>query len=130
MKDRQVQEEKNVKLGAIICSYIRKLINVMSEVARKESLALVHSRHILQNEPIQHVHALLKFTTSRVPRNRATYHPQPSQKNRQKLPFASMLFLCQHSHYVSANSKPLLYLFRVYDIFYTLLFLIIFFFVR
>jgi len=38
-----------------------------------------------------------------------------------------MLFLCQHSHYVSANSKPLLYLFRVYDIFYTLLFLIIFF---
>lgn len=26
--------------------------------------------------------------------------------------------LCQHSHYVSANSKPLLYLFRVYDILY------------
>lgn len=81
----------------------------------------------MQNEPIQHVHALPKLITPRVPRNRATYHPQPSQKNRQKLPFASMLFLCQHSHYVSANSKPLLYLFRVYDIFYTLLFLIIFF---
>lgn len=73
------------------------------------------------------MHALPKLITPRVPRNRATYHPQPSQKNRQKLPFASMLFLCQHSHYVSANSKPLLYLFRVYDIFYTLLFLIIFF---
>lgn len=50
----------------------------------------------------------------------------PSQKNRQKLPFASMLLLCQHSHYVSANSKPLLYLFRVYDILY-FTFLIIFF---
>jgi len=53
----------------------------------------------------------------------------PSQKNRQKLPFASMLLLCQHSHYVSANSKPLLYLFRVYDILY-FTFLIIFLFVN
>lgn len=35
----------------------------------------------------------------------------PVTENRQKLPFASMLLLCQHSHYVSANSKPLLYLF-------------------
>lgn len=84
---------------------------------------------ILQNEP--------DSTRARAPKahrptcpaeSRERRHPpQPSQKNRQKLPFASMLFLCQHSHYVSANSKPLLYLFRVYDIFYTLLFLIIFF---
>lgn len=41
-----------------------------------------------------------------------------TRRIRQKLPFASMLLLCQHSHYVSANSKPLLYLFRVYDILY------------
>lgn len=41
---------------------------------------------------------------------------------------ASMLLLCQHSHYVSADSKLLLYLFSLYDIFY-FTFLIIFFFV-
>lgn len=33
-----------------------------------------------------------------------------------------MLLLCQHSHYVSADSKSLLYLFSRYDIFFLLYF--------
>lgn len=39
-----------------------------------------------------------------------------------------MLLLCQHSHYVSADSKLLLYLFSRYDIFYFTFFIISFFF--
>lgn len=105
------------------------LTNVTGKIARKESPVFALSTSTSRPN---------RFTTrARVPEpplihhppvypaNRTTYHPIPSrsssipsQKNRQKLPFASMLLLCQHSHYVSANSKPLLYLFRVYDILY------------
>lgn len=121
-KEEEISSERN----SYSCQRTRGgLTNVTDKIARKERSVFVLSTSTSRPN---------RFTTRvRVPEPPSIHHPRvsceshdvpsrsssiPSQKNRQKLPFASMLLLCQHSHYVSANSKPLLYLFRVYDILY------------
>jgi len=130
---QEIRIRKNIERNLFISTNRRLIINVTGKIARKKSQSLFFLPYLAYLGQID-------LTRARAPKthplfllspNCATYHsvpshPTPSQKNRQKLPFASMLLLCQHSHYVSANSKSLLYLFRVYDILY-FTFLIIFF---
>lgn len=112
-------KERNKKSSSDI--YVGKLIDVKERSrAERKPLAYVHSRHVTSCKTN-------RFNTcTRAPKTLSPVRVRPARKrgsdtrrtipsrhrkNRQKLPFASMLFLCQHSHYVSANSKPLLYLF-------------------
>ncbi|KAL6266363.1 hypothetical protein P5V15_003218 [Pogonomyrmex californicus] len=142
-KENKYFKSKKVKISQLanVSMSTGELMNVMGKIVRKETLIFAFSiTFYIPDKPIYNT----RFQNSpspRIPRFARRIspcsipipipipvpsHPTPSRKNRQKLSFASMLLLCQHSHYVSANSKPLLYLFRVYDILY-FTFLIIFF---